>query len=118
MRIRSLHINGFGIFADTGIEELPHGLTVICGDNGAGKSTLLAFFRQMLFGFESGRNPQRYPPLRGGQHGGWLTLETRSGEGCRLERGPGPSAGKEIVVPLTPNAAAPSLEQLDRKSVV
>ncbi len=74
MRIGGWHIDGFGIFHDFEV-SLSDGLTVFLGPNEAGKSTLLGFLRAALFGFPSRRSraPQ-YPPLRGGRHGGRLTL--------------------------------------------
>ena len=71
MRILGWFIDGFGIFKDYEIRGLPSGLTVFHGPNEAGKSTLLAFLRGVLFGFPHGRSKApRYPPLRGGRHGG------------------------------------------------
>ena len=80
MRIAGWHIDGFGIFNDFDV-NLSDGLTVFLGPNEAGKSTLLGFLRAMLFGFPSRRSraPQ-YPPLRGGRHGGRLTLCGPQGE--------------------------------------
>ena len=50
MRIRNLHIDGFGHFADKTI-EFDAGLVVLHGSNEAGKSTLINFIRTILFGF-------------------------------------------------------------------
>ena len=76
MKIRGWHIEGFGVFCDHRIENIPDGLTVFLGPNEAGKSTLLAFLRGVLFGYPSGRGREpHYPPLRGGRHGGKITVE-------------------------------------------
>ena len=80
MKITGLHINGFGIFTDYPIDEFSPGLTVLCGPNEAGKSTLVAFIMSVLFGFGDARSKgPRYEPLRGGQQGGRLTLQTDDG---------------------------------------
>ncbi|MCD6327095.1 AAA family ATPase, partial [bacterium] len=50
MRICELFLDGFGIFHDQRVSDLPPGLSVFFGENEAGKSTMLAFVRCMLFG--------------------------------------------------------------------
>lgn len=98
MRISAIHVEGFGVFADELLQALPPGLTVILGENEAGKSTLLAFLRAVLFGFADGRSKDnQYGPLRGGRHGGRLTL--RSGDGAEhiVERWTGPRGGPVTV---------------------
>ncbi|CAA9544658.1 MAG: DNA double-strand break repair Rad50 ATPase [uncultured Thermomicrobiales bacterium] len=81
MQIRGWHIDGFGVLHDYRVEDIPAGLTVFSGPNEAGKSTLLAFIRGMLFGFVPGPGGvDTYPPLRGGHHGGQITLA--DGEGA------------------------------------
>ncbi len=103
MKIRGLHIDGFGVFNDMGLEDLSRGLTVFLGSNEAGKSTCLAFFRHTLFGFPDGRSKEpAYEPLRGGTHGGRLFLEDDAFGAVTLERGPGKSGG---TVRLTVNGA-------------
>ncbi len=94
MRIRALHIDGFGLFRDVTVTGLPPGLVVLLGDNEAGKSTCLGFVRAVLFGFPDGRTGEnRYEPLAGGRHGGSLTVESASGEVFVVHRGPGPRGG-------------------------
>lgn len=79
MRIRGWHIEGFGVFCDHRIEQLPDGMTVFLGLNEAGKSTLLAFLRGVLFGYPSGRSHEpQYSPLRGGRHGGKIAIDVDS----------------------------------------
>ena len=85
MRISGFHVDGFGALADFGIEELSPGLVVLNGPNEAGKSTMLDFLTAMLFGFPSRRdNPRFRAPVRGGRHGGRLSLAEGAG------RTPGP----------------------------
>lgn len=76
MRISGWSIDGFGVFQNYEVRDLPAGLTVFHGANEAGKSTLLAFLRAMLFGFPDRRAAQsRYAPVNGGRHGGRLHLD-------------------------------------------
>ena len=94
MRIHSLHIDGFGRFADRSFGPLERPVTVFYGPNEAGKSTLLEFVRRVLFGFPDGRsraNP--YPPLSGGRHGGRVLVTTDSGELITIQRTQGRGAG-------------------------
>ncbi|MBI6545942.1 MAG: AAA family ATPase, partial [Cyanobacteria bacterium NC_groundwater_1444_Ag_S-0.65um_54_12] len=76
MKIRRWYIDGFGIFHDTEVADLPDGLTVLVGPNEAGKSTLLDFLRWMLFASNKSR---KVKPLHGGRLGGRLWLEGPSG---------------------------------------
>ncbi|MBN1591973.1 MAG: AAA family ATPase [Candidatus Coatesbacteria bacterium] len=99
MRIESVHIDGFGVFFDQHINDIPPGLCVLFGDNEAGKSTLLAFIKSVLFGFPMGRGTvNRFEPLRGGRYGGSLSLVTDAGERYSVRREPAPSkAGKATI---------------------
>ena len=51
MKLRSLHINQFGHFADFDLPLASDGFQVLLGRNEAGKTTLLEFLRSVLFGF-------------------------------------------------------------------
>ena len=76
MRISAIFVDGFGIFHNLSVEDLPPGFILFSGDNEAGKSTCLWFIRDMLFGFRDreierqrvpaalGRDPGRPPLLR------------------------------------------------------
>jgi uncharacterized protein YhaN len=87
VRISGFHVDGFGTLADFGIEDLSPGLVILSGPNEAGKSTLLDFLTGTLFGFPSRRdNPRFRAPVRGGRHGGWLTL--REGSDQHDDAGP------------------------------
>ena len=83
MKIRSFHIEGFGILHDTGVDGLPPGLSVFTGDNESGKSTLNRFVRAALFG-TAGRVPKD-EPLRGGSHGGSVVLDLEDGNSLVFE---------------------------------
>lgn len=95
MWIKGFHMDGFGIFRDTGLHDLSPKLTVLLGDNEAGKSTTLDFFRAMFFGFPrrnaAGRRLLR-EPLAGGTHGGRLFL-VDGGRDIQLRRSPGSGGG-------------------------
>jgi len=86
MRITGWHIDGFGVFENQPVSEIPTGLTVISGPNEAGKSTLLAFVRAMLFGFPGTKNKPGHQPLRGGSHGGRLFIGSQDGAAVVVER--------------------------------
>ena len=82
MRIGGFTVEGFGVFSDWRVEDLPGGLVVFYGPNESGKSTLLAFLRCVLFGFPHGNSREpRYPPLAGGRHGGVVFLHSDAGSG-------------------------------------
>lgn len=75
MYISSFRIDGFGIFSNVEVENLPPGLSIFFGQNEAGKSTCLEFLRAMLTGYpESARLRRRFAPLAGGKAGGGLIL--------------------------------------------
>lgn len=87
MRISGWRIDGFGIFSDATVEDLPTGLTLVTGPNEAGKSTLLAFLRGVLFGFPDGRmRARRHEPVNGGRHGGAVFLVDEQGGTWTAER--------------------------------
>jgi uncharacterized protein YhaN len=86
MHISEINITGFGIFANFTMSKISPGLVVICGDNEAGKSTLLNFVRTMFFGPSPKRSDKKWPPVRGGTHGGSLIVETREAERLTINR--------------------------------
>ncbi len=94
MRISAIFVDGFGIFRNLSVEDLPPGFILFSGDNEAGKSTCLWFIRDMLFGFRDKRSKDNeYPPLSGGTQGGRLSfVSERFGEVC-LERRAGKKGG-------------------------
>ncbi|MBQ9405811.1 MAG: AAA family ATPase [Desulfovibrio sp.] len=107
MYIQSFHMDGFGIYADTSVENLTPGLTIFLGDNEAGKSTCMEFLRTMLTGYPEphSRAAKDMPgPLRGGQAGGSLLLQTKEYGAVHLTRRPGKNGG---VLTLTNADGAP-----------
>jgi uncharacterized protein YhaN len=97
MRIRSFHIDGFGVFSDLAVPALSPGLNIFLGDNESGKSTCLDFFRFMLFGYPqpNSREASR-APLNGGEAGGFLLLDTLRLGAVRLTRRPGRRGGLKL----------------------
>jgi uncharacterized protein YhaN len=98
VRLTTIHIDGFGIFNDFDVSDLSPALNVFFGDNESGKTTLLAFLRTILFGFPPGqRRENLYPPLKGGRHGGHVTLMGQEGEHYVISRHHGPKRGPVTV---------------------
>lgn len=94
MLISGFHIDGFGIFHDRGVQDIPGGFVLLSGPNESGKTTLMEFFRAVLFGFPDGRSKRnRYEPLRGGNHGGRLKVTMKDGRVFTIER-----LGKNLTV--------------------
>ena len=105
MKIRDLHIDGFGHFSDRDFGPFARPVTVFHGPNEAGKTTLLEFIRTVLFGFLDGRSRRNlYLPLSGGRHGGSITVESDDGEVTTVRRVSGTGGGQ---VTLTGEAGNP-----------
>jgi uncharacterized protein YhaN len=112
MKICGWQIEGFGIFCDYHVADLPRRLVLVHGANEAGKSTLLAFLRGVLFGFPDRRSSEpAYPPLRGGRHGGALLLENTDGV-YRVERLGGRRSPLAIVRPDHSEGGEADLQRL------
>ncbi|MBS0207838.1 MAG: AAA family ATPase [Planctomycetes bacterium] len=77
MNIRTLHVDGFGIWSNLRIEQIPPGITVFYGQNEAGKTTLMQFLRTMFYGLPPERRARYLPPVHGGAPGGWLEVLDR-----------------------------------------
>ena len=108
MRIRQIHIDGFGRFSGVEYGPLEGPVTVFHGPNEAGKSTLLEFVRRVLYGFPDGRSKTNlYPPLIGGNHGGRLTVEDSEGRRYDIRRTPGSRGG---AVTITASTGQPQVE--------
>jgi uncharacterized protein YhaN len=84
MRIRGFHIDGFGIYANHGVQDIPPGLVLFLGENESGKTTLMEFIRTILFG--PGREKNKYEPLQGGNQGGRLQVQMQDGRTFTIER--------------------------------
>ncbi|MDX5475155.1 MAG: AAA family ATPase, partial [Bacillaceae bacterium] len=98
MRIKSLHIYGFGKLQNLKLDLLSPSIHVFYGENEAGKSTIMAFIHSMLFGFPTKNQSElRYEPKAGYQYGGSLTLETKEHGIVRVERVSGKATGEVTV---------------------
>ena len=99
MRIRELHIDGFGRFSGVEYGPLEGSVTVFYGPNEAGKSTLLEFVRRVLFGFprRSGR-VNAYPAMAGGRYGGRIAIEDMDGRLYDIRRTTGRSFSGEVAI--------------------
>ena len=86
MYIKDLHIEGFGIYHELILQDLPQGLVIFFGENEAGKSTCLEFLRTMLTGFPQGRQGTNLKPLRGGRFGGSLNVITENDQQLTIAR--------------------------------
>jgi uncharacterized protein YhaN len=86
MRIKELHIDGFGQFRDWTLVLPEAPVVVIYGTNEAGKSTLLNYIRTILFGFPKTNRISHYPARSGANHGGFLKIEDGGGNVFQIER--------------------------------
>ena len=88
MYISGFHLDGFGIYHDQGVQDLPPGLVLFVGDNESGKTTLMEFLRTLLCGFprKTKKLINEYEPLRGGNHGGRLQVVMHDGRHYTIER--------------------------------
>lgn len=80
MRIKGIHIDGFGVHKDCSIRNLSPNLNIIYGKNEDGKTTLRDFVNTIFFGFKQRNDVRRHEPINGGKHGGSITLTAKDGE--------------------------------------
>lgn len=85
MRIKDIHIDGFGVWSGLAVDGLPDTMSVFYGPNEAGKTTLMQFVRAVLYGFTPDRRKRYLPPLHGGNPGGALRI-TGPGGGYEVHR--------------------------------
>ena len=78
MKIRGWSIDGFGLFRDFTVSDLPDGLTVLYGANGVGKSTLLQLLRRVLCGMPPDGSASCLAPLQGGPQRARVTIAAGS----------------------------------------
>ena len=99
MRIREIHIDGFGRFSGVEYGPLERPVTVFHGPNEAGKSTLLEFVRRVLYGFprRSGR-VNAYPAMAGGRYGGRIAIEDSDGRFYDIRRTTGRSYSGQVTL--------------------
>ncbi|MBS4177515.1 ATP-binding protein [Lederbergia citrea] len=98
MKLKSLHIYGYGKLIDFQIREVSS-LQIIYGENEAGKSTIMSFIHSILFGFPSKQQAiLRYEPKRHSAYGGRLILETSTHGEVVIERVKGKSSGDVSII--------------------
>ena len=85
MKVKDLHIDGFGVWTDLAVDSLPDSMTLFYGPNEAGKTTVMQFLRSMLYGFTPDRREKYLPPIYGGTPGGAIRV-TGPGGGYRIRR--------------------------------
>ena len=85
MKVKDIHIDGFGVWTGLSVDSLPEGMTLFYGPNEAGKTTLMQFIRAMLYGFTSERREKYLPPIYGGTPGGAIRV-TGPGGGYEIRR--------------------------------
>ncbi|MEK3887535.1 ATP-binding protein [Bacillus sp. FSL K6-3431] len=98
MKLKSLHIYGYGKFIDFHIENIST-LQVFYGENEAGKSTIMSFIHSILFGFPGRQQAEkRYEPKTHAAYGGQLiTYFEQYGE-VKIERVKGKATGDVSVL--------------------
>ena len=80
MKIKTIDIDGFGVWNGLKIEDLTDNTTVVYGPNEAGKTTLMQFVRAVLYGYTPERRKKYLPPVNGGKPGGRLLLADSVGQ--------------------------------------
>ncbi|NNE01004.1 MAG: AAA family ATPase [Pirellulaceae bacterium] len=85
MKVKDIHIDGFGVWSGLSVDALPEGMTLFYGPNEAGKTTLMQFIRSMLYGFTDERREKYLPPVYGGTPGGAIRV-TGPGGGYQIRR--------------------------------
>src|SRR5687767_15806863 len=79
MKIKTIDIDGFGVWNGLAIDDLSDQTTVVYGPNEAGKTTLMQFIRAVLYGFTPERRKKYLPPVYGGKPGGRLRVANEFG---------------------------------------
>ncbi|WP_436714695.1 AAA family ATPase [Roseiconus lacunae] len=85
MKVKDLHIDGFGVWTGLSVDSLQDGMTLFYGPNEAGKTTVMQFLRSMLYGFTPDRREKYLPPIHGGTPGGAIRV-TGPGGGYHIRR--------------------------------
>ena len=80
MKITDIEVDGFGVWSELTVNDLPADLAVFFGPNEAGKTTLMQFIRTMFYGFTADRRTRYLPPLNGTGAGGSLNITSRRGK--------------------------------------
>jgi len=111
MRLRSLDIDGFGVFERLSSGELPGGLVVLYSADERRKDTALAFVRGLLFGMNNGNWPLAGAPAGGGAvqidapQGSFLLRRAAGAEQTSLVRPDGQIASADEMAALLAGVA-------------
>jgi uncharacterized protein YhaN len=122
MKIKDVHIDGFGVWHGLTLHRLAPDCTVFYGRNEAGKSTLLEFLRGMLFGLNRGTSLPYLEPTNGGTAGGQLTFLSGDSQFGRLRRHARPDSLSDLLSltvqnePLAETALPALLCDVDQKT--
>lgn len=95
MRIKSVHIGGFGMLLNRDI-RFDRDFLLFCGENESGKTTVLQFIRMMLYGGNT-QLRTHYRPLSGQTMGGSMVLVQDKTE-YQLDRSFGKSKSSDVTV--------------------
>lgn len=98
MKLKKVHIYGFGKWEDMTWELDDSGIQIFLGSNESGKSTFMSFIQAVLFGFPK-KGDNQYIPRNSNDYGGELTFET-IGETVTVKRVKGRRAKGEVSVHL------------------
>jgi len=80
VKITDVQVDGFGIWKDLSVNELPDRMTIFFGRNEAGKTTLMQFMRTVFYGFSPERRQRYLAPVTGKLAGGSLYIDSSHGE--------------------------------------
>jgi uncharacterized protein YhaN len=100
MKITDVHVDGFGVWSNLGIDHLSPEVTVFYGPNEAGKTTLMQLVRAVLYGYSDDRRQRYLPPVFGGRAGGSLVVQGTRGRFTidrRADRSDASGLGKVTV---------------------
>ena len=93
MKLKSIHIGGYGKLIDREFHDLSR-LQVVYGPNEAGKSTMMSFIHSILFGFPTKQQTAyRYEPKHASKYGGRLIVDTEGDGEVIIERVKGKAIG-------------------------
>lgn len=109
MKIKSIHISGFGKISDADYKF--DDIFVLCEKNGYGKTTIVAFISAMLYGLQSARknakefsDREHYYPINGGSFGGNIEIEFK-GDTYRIERTFGEKSSTDDKIKIYKNGS-------------
>lgn len=97
MKIKTIHIYGFGKWIDQKWDLAEGQLDLFFGHNESGKSTLMAFIHAIFFGFPSKRENQ-YHPRDADRYGGAMSISIARDETIFIERVAGKTQKGKLTI--------------------